>query len=177
MSNVFADFPLSSRHHAPSCCPPARRNRLTPPLTRLFACSSARREKVQEAAAGLPDGRFTGCFVGTAMNHRAAKHSGFAGVPITAAAAVAALRASLPQFRSLQGEVYERMMGDAKPGSSYPLARITAMHTFRLATVLEAMFAPESQFFFARNGLDAAGSEIDCEWTVGAFAQLARSSQ
>ena len=65
------------------------------------------------------------------------------------------------------------MMATAKPGSPYPLARITAMHTFRLLTVLKIMFAPEAQFYFARNGHDDLGNAIDCEWTVGAFAELA----
>ncbi|CAE8614851.1 unnamed protein product [Polarella glacialis] len=117
---------------------------------------------------------FDGCFVGTAMNHRAARYTEIAEQPITAATAAAALRAALVQFRSQEGELYERMMASSTPGSPYPLARITAMHTYRLATVLEEMFAPEAQFFFAKNGVDISGNEIDCEWTVGAFAELAR---
>ena len=50
------------------------------------------------------------------------------------------------------------------------------MHTYRLATVLELMFAPDAQFFFAKNGVDGAGDDIDCEWTVGAFIELASRS-
>jgi hypothetical protein len=127
--------------------------------------------KVKKGAADHNE-LFTGCFVGTAMNHRAAKFTEIAETPITAAAAATALRASLSQFRAQEGELYERLMADSTPGSSYPLARIVSMHTFRLATVLEVMFAPDAQFYFAKNGVDGAGEQIDCEWTVGAFAQL-----
>jgi hypothetical protein len=110
---------------------------------------------------------FDGCFVGTAMNHRAARYTEIDEQPITAGEAVAALRASLRQFRAQEGALYERMMRDHRPGSSYPLARITAMHTFRLATVLENLFSPDACFFFAKNGTDCTGHPIDCEWTVG----------
>jgi len=119
--------------------------------------------------------RFDGCYVGTAMNHRAAMFCEIAEVPLTAGAAAAALRAALPQFRGREGALYERMMATKLGGPNYPLARITAMHTYRLATVLEHMFAPEAKLFFARNGVDAAGQPIDCEWTVGAFVAEARS--
>jgi hypothetical protein len=61
------------------------------------------------------------------------------------------------------------------PRSQYPLERITAMHTFRLKTVLERMFDPDAQLFFAKDGKDAAGNKIDAEWTVGAFMEVARS--
>ena len=67
-------------------------------------------------------------------------YSGISERPITAGAAVAVLRASLPQFIGRKGELYDKMMATHKWGSSYPLERITAMHTFRLMTVLEAMF-------------------------------------
>ena len=113
--------------------------------------------------------RFDGCFVGTAMNHRAALFTEIAETPITAAAAVTALRASLCEFRRRDGLLYERMMATKMGGPTYPLARITAMHTYRLATVLELMFEPHAKLFFARNGADANGEQIDCEWTVGAF--------
>jgi hypothetical protein len=98
-------------------------------------------------------------------------------MPISAAATVAALRASLVQFRSQEGPLNDRMMETATPGSNYPLARIAAMHTFRLATVLDVLFAPEAQMFFARNGKDVAGQTIDCEWTVGAFVAEAKASR
>ena len=129
--------------------------------------------KVTEAAAVHP--KFTGCFVGTAMNHRAAMFSEISEKPITAAAAVEVLRASLPQFIQREGELYDKMFATHKPGSSYPLERITAMHTFRLMTVLEQMFDPSAKLFFARNGQDSAGNQLDAEWTVGAFAEEARS--
>ena len=128
--------------------------------------------KVQKTAAGHE--QFEGCFVGTAMNHRAAKYTEIAEMPITAAAAAKALRGALAQYRSQDGELYDRMMVKAKP--SYPLARITAMHTYRLATVLELMFAPDAQFYFAAHGVDASGGKIDCEWTVGAFADNAAAA-
>jgi hypothetical protein len=115
---------------------------------------------------------FNGCFVGTAMNHRAAKYTDIAEQPITAGAAIPLLRAALAQFRSQEGELNTKMLADGKPGSDYPLARIAAMHTYRLATVLEELFHPEAQLFFARNGQNRFG-EIDCEWTVGAFAEMA----
>ena len=127
-------------------------------------------DKVTAEAALRGKFKFNGCFVGTAMNHRAARYTEIAEQPITAAAAATALRAALSQFRGQRGELYERMMADSKPGSTYPLARITAMHTYRLATVLEGIFDPKAQLFFARNGVDSAGNDIDCEWTVGAFA-------
>jgi len=119
---------------------------------------------------------FNGCFVGTAMNHRAAKYTEIAEQPITAGAAIPLLRAALAQFRGQEGELNDRMLADGKPGSDYPLARIAAMHTYRLATVLEEMFHPDAQFFFARNGQNRFG-EIDCEWTVGAFAEMAAAQQ
>lgn len=119
--------------------------------------------------------RFDGNFVGTAMNHRAARFAEIAEMPLTAGTAAAALRASLPQFRGREGALYERMMATRLGGAHYPLARITAMHTYRLATVLEHMFEPEAKLFFAQNGADAAGQPIDCEWTVGAFVAEARS--
>jgi hypothetical protein len=129
--------------------------------------------KVQKTAA--EHDQFDGCFVGTAMNHRAAKYSEIAELPITAAAAAQALRAALAQYRSQEGELHDRMMATANhPG--YPLARITAMHTFRLATVLELMFAPDAQFYFAAHGVDASGGKIDCECTVGAFADAAAAA-
>ena len=130
--------------------------------------------KVQKAAAAGEHERFNGNFVGTAMNHRAAHFTEIAEQPITAAAAAKALRASLAQFRAQEGGIYERMQASANH-PSYPLARITAMHTFSLATVLELMFEPDAQFFFAAIALDSGGSPIDCEWTVGAFAELARA--
>jgi hypothetical protein len=117
--------------------------------------------------------KFSGRYVGTAMNHRAARFTEISEQPISAAAAVRALRLSLPQFTQREGELYERMMSTAKPGSIYPLARIVAMHTFRLATVLELMFEPAAQLYFARDGADAVGNTIDCEWTVGAFMEEA----
>jgi hypothetical protein len=125
------------------------------------------RAKVENEAARRD--RFDGCFVATTMNHRAAFYAGIAEQPLTAATAVVALKAMLPQLRSQSGELYEEMMTHHTPGSTYPLARITAMHTYRLATVLDSMFAPGAQLFFARDGIDAAGTPIDCEWTVGAF--------
>ena len=67
-------------------------------------------------------------------------YSGISERPITAGAAVAVLRASLPQFIGRKGALYDKMMATHTWGSSYPLERITAMHTFRLMTVLEAMF-------------------------------------
>jgi hypothetical protein len=129
------------------------------------------RAKIEKEAAQQP-APFDGCFVGTAMNHRAAMFTEIAERPITAAAAVTALRAGLAQFRARSGELYERMMAHPwnTPGSSYPLARITAMHAFRLAAVLELMFAPGARLYFARNGSGANGRPMDCEWTVGAFA-------
>ena len=48
------------------------------------------------------------------------------------------------------------------------------MHTFRLAAVLEIMFASDAQLYFAKDGKDAAGNPLDCEWTVGAFVEEAR---
>ena len=69
--------------------------------------------------------------------------------------------------------MHERMMATKMGGPTYPLARISAMHTYRLATVLELMFEPEAKLFFARNALDANGQPIDCEWTVGAFVREA----
>ena len=129
--------------------------------------------KVTEAAAVHQ--KFNGCFVGTAMNHRAAMFSEISEKPITAAAAVEALQASLPQFIQREGELYDKMIATHKPGSSYPLERITAMHTFRLVTVLAEMFDPSAKLFFARNGQDAAGNQQDIECTVGAFAEEARS--
>ena len=126
--------------------------------------------KVQAAAAEHE--KFKGCFVGTAMNHRAARYAEIAERPITAAAAAQVLRAALLQYRSQKGELHERMMATSSPGSNYPLARITAMHSYRLATVLELMFAPDAQFYFVANGADESGGQIDCEWTVGAFAEV-----
>lgn len=128
--------------------------------------------KVTKAATLHPP--FTGRFVGTAMNHRAAMYTGISERPITAGAAVAALRDSLPQFIGRKGELYDKMMATHTPGSNYPLERITAMHTFRLKTVLERMFDPHAQLFFAKDGKDARGNKIDAEWTVGAFAEEAR---
>lgn len=119
--------------------------------------------------------RFDGCFVGTAMNHRAALFTEISETPITAGAAVTALRASLCEFRGREGPLYESMMATKMGGPTYPLARITAMHTYRLATVLELMFEPHAKLFFARNGADAKGEPIDCEWTVGAFVAEARA--
>lgn len=120
-------------------------------------------------------GRFDGCFVSTAMNHRAALFTEISETPITAAAATAALRASLCEFRGRQGPLYERMMATKMGGPNYPLARIVAMHTYRLATVLELMFEPHAKLFFARNGAGANGEPVDCEWTVGAFVAEARA--
>ena len=90
--------------------------------------------KVATAKVEHPE-RFTGCFVGTAMNHSAARYTEIAEQPITAGTAIPALRAALVQFRSQDGELNDRMLADGKPGSDYPLARIAAMHTYRLATV------------------------------------------
>jgi len=45
------------------------------------------------------------------------------------------------------GPLYERMMATKMGGANYPLSRISAMHTYRLATVLEHMFEPEAKFF------------------------------
>lgn len=134
--------------------------------------ANALETKVNAEAA--EHGQFDGCFVGTAMNHRAALYTEIAERPITAAAAAKALRGALAQFRSQDGEIYERMM-TSKKYPNYPLARITAMHTFRLATVLELMFAPDAMFFFAANGVDRSGAPIHCEWTVGAFAEHSRN--
>ena len=67
------------------------------------------RAKIEKEAAQQP-APFDGCFVGTAMNHRAAMFTEIAERPITAAAAVTALRAGLAQFRARSGELYERMM-------------------------------------------------------------------
>jgi hypothetical protein len=131
------------------------------------------KSKVSEAAKLHPP--FDGCFVGTAMNHRAAMYTQISEQPISAAAAVTALRAALIQFRLQEGPLNERMMADVKEGSSYPLARIAAMHTFRLATVLEALFTPDAMMYFARDGVDVAGQKIDCEWTVGAFMAEAKA--
>jgi len=144
-----------------------------------------------EGVGSLMDTKFNGCFVGTAMNHRAAMYTEIAEIPITAREAVAALKASLPVFLNREGDLYERMMATGKPGSSYPLARITAMHTYRLALVLEVpiwfpnpinpnpipdwmlmevLFDPHAQLYFARDGKDEEGKSIDCEWTIGCFA-------
>lgn len=145
-----------------------------------FECELVAKVKT---AASVQGKVFDGCFVGTAMNHRAALYTGIAEQPITAAAAARALRAALVQYRSQEGELFDKMMVNRQPGSSYPLARITAMHTFRLATVLELMFAPGAQFFFARDGNGGSGisvtarnkNGVGCEWTVGAFVGEARS--
>jgi hypothetical protein len=115
---------------------------------------------------------FVGCYVGTAMNHRAAAYSDISGIPITVRDAVKTLRSSLPQFRSKTGPLYDKMMEGRTGGSAhkkYPLARITAMHTFRLATTLDMLFSPDAELFFAKSGLDQAGNSLECEWTLGAF--------
>jgi hypothetical protein len=132
------------------------------------------RNKVEVEMSERDGVLFGGCFVGTAMNHRAAHHCGISERPITAGEAVKHLQLGLIQFRGREGPLYDTMIGGATPGSSYPLARITAMHTYRLATVLQIMFKPEAQFYFAKNGVSdgAKGGTIDCEWTVGAFDSM-----
>ena len=128
-------------------------------------------EKIKaEAALHTP---FTGAFVGTAMNHRAAKYSEIDETPISAADAVSTLRASLPLFRKRTGELYEKMMATRSPDSIYPMARIVAMHTCRLLLILENMFAADAQLYFAKHGVDEDGKEIECEWTVGAMYDMA----
>ena len=69
--------------------------------------------------------------------------------------AIQLLKAALPQFRSCSGKLYDDMMESATGGSSsksYPLARITACHIFRLCSTLEILFSSDCQLFFARNG-------------------------
>lgn len=44
-----------------------------------------RRKNPNDLGLQYQDGLFTGCFVGTAMNHRAAYYTEIAGQPITAA--------------------------------------------------------------------------------------------
>lgn len=119
-----------------------------------------------------------GCFVCTAMNHRASMYSEFEEIPISVEAAVKKLNAALPQFLERSGPLYEKMMATGTPGSPYPLARITAMHTYRLATVLQHMFSPTAQLYFARNGIDSVtGESIECEWTLGAFMSETRANE
>ena len=149
---------------------------------------------VKRAAEQQP-GLFAGCFVCTAMNHRAALYSEFAERPIRAAEAVAILRASLPQFRNGVGPLLDertaygdahakaelRRVGGAAAaaaagsggGAGYPLERITAMHTFRLCTILEQLSEADAQLFFAKCGEDAGGGKLECEWTLGAFVEEA----
>ena len=122
--------------------------------------------------------KFEGCYVGTAMNHRAAAYSGISETPMQAREVVATLRATLPQFRNKSGPLYDTMMASRKGGAAhhnYPLARIAALHTLRLAITLDMLFSPEAEFFFAKNGLDPAGNAIDCEWTLGAFLEVVGS--
>ena len=119
---------------------------------------------------------FTGDFVCTAMNHRAAMYCQFAEKPIRCDEAIKLLKSALPQFRDRKGQLFSDMMASATGGSarsSYPLARITASHTFRLCATLEHLFSPDAQLFFARNGT-ASGDPIECEWTLGAFKDSIR---
>jgi hypothetical protein len=108
------------------------------------------------------------------MNHRAAKYTEIDERPIRAGDAVKALRESLPLFKARTGPLYDKMMATRSPGSTYPMARITAMHTLRLLTVLENMFHPDAQMYFSKNGRDVDGNEIECEWTVGAMVEEAK---
>jgi hypothetical protein len=120
-----------------------------------------------------------GSYVGTAMNHRAAMHSGIAGRALSCREAVSVLRTTLPQFRTKSGPLYDKMMAERKGGaahSKYPLERITALHTLRLVTTLEMLFSPDAQFFFAKNGLGPDGNVLDCEWTLGAFLEEVEKS-
>ncbi|GMH61298.1 hypothetical protein TL16_g03225 [Triparma laevis f. inornata] len=132
-------------------------------------------EKIKtEATLHAP---FVGKFVGTAMNHRAAKYSEISETPISAGDAVKTLKINLPLFRQKRGELYEKMMATRSPGSTYPMARIVAMHTLRLLLVLETMFSPEASLFFAKHGFDEDGKEIECEWTVGAMSCMANEAR
>jgi len=136
-------------------------------------------DKVAAEAARLAP--FEGCYVGTSMNHRAALYCGLAETPLSAAKAVEQLQAALPQLMEQKGPLYDKMMRTPH-ALSYPLCRISAMHTFRLATVLRVMFDPQAQLYFAAKGAVAEGAEgegempMDCEWTLGAFVREAAAA-
>jgi hypothetical protein len=89
---------------------------------RFTAELRGRIEKVAEAR----EEKFKGRFVGTAMNHRAAKHCGIAGRPITAGETRAALASALPLVRGGSGVLFDAMMAGRNPKSKYPMARIGA---------------------------------------------------
>jgi hypothetical protein len=121
---------------------------------------------------------FTGNYVCTAMNHRAAMYCQFAEKPIRCDEAIQLLKSALPQFRAREGQLFNDLMASATGGSArngYPLARITAAHTFRLCATLEHLFSPHAQLFFARNGTASSGDTIECEWTLGAFKDYIRA--
>lgn len=146
---------------------PVKWGRFTQSLTDKVAAEAARQEP------------FEGCYVGTSMNHRAALYCGLAETPLSAARAVEQLQAALPQLMEQKGPLYDKMMSTPH-APSYPLCRISAMHTFRLATVLRLMFAPQAQLYFAAKGAVAEGAEgempMDCEWTLGAFVREAAAA-
>jgi hypothetical protein len=126
----------------------------------------------------LHEKKFSGNYICTAMNHRAAMYCQFSEKPIRCDEAIQLLKAALPQFRSCSGKLYDDMMESATGGSSsksYPLARITACHIFRLCSTLEILFSSDCQLFFARNGT-SLGKPIECEWTLGAFKDFISSS-
>ncbi len=110
-----------------------------------------------------------GAFLLTAMNQVACVAAGIAERPIRAAAAIAALRSALTQFRRGEGEACAAFLA-ARAHYKYNVARVTAMHLCRLAHALEQLFAPEARLYAA----DPKRAPLHCEWALGAFMHGAR---
>jgi hypothetical protein len=127
--------------------------------------TSALQADVEAERAKLGSTRFGGSYVLTAMNEVACKAASLSETPVRAASAVAALRAAFGHFYEGSGDAYATFLEERKH-FKYNVARVTAMHLYRLALVLELLFEPDARLFAPdarRKGV------LHCEWALGAF--------